>query len=332
MLRSLFTYLEHIIGRNMKNIILTTTAIVTLSATSAFANEITFNQRDTVGVSNLAFEQASSGSANQIDLGISGGMTSVVIQQSGGEEGNTSSGNTANVELYMNSDVTQFDSSDDATRDDGWKTFSATFDGDGNSFDFNLGTASDATQFADVDIDIAVTGDSNDLTHNVTNGLAGDSLQIGGTVNGDSNIVLATLGAAGDIAFNYDIQGDSNTYTSTIAGPASGGRTVDIALTGDSNVWTVTANASGGVMNVASIGSNVTGTHTQNGTGSELQMDINKSGSAAFAVTTTQTGPAYADVTVNAADGGAFTLTQTGAASYIGAINLGAGGAATITQ
>jgi hypothetical protein len=318
---------------NLKNIILTTAAIITLSATSVFANEITFKQRNTDNVSNLAFEQASSGSANEIDLGISGGMTSVIIEQSGGEEGNTSSGNIGNVELYMNSHASQFDGFDGATREDGWKTFSATYDGDGNSFDFNLGTASDATQFADVDIDIAATGHINDLTHNVANGLDGDSLQIGGTVNGDSNIVLATLGAAGDIAFNYDIQGDSNTYTSTIAGPASGGRTVDIALTGESNVWTVTANASGGIMNVASYGSNVTGAHTQNGTGSELQMDINKSGSAAFAVTTTQTGPAYADVTVNAADGGAFRLTQTGsAASFIGAINLGAGGAATITQ
>jgi hypothetical protein len=318
---------------NLKNIILSTAAIITLSATSVFANEITFKQRNTDNVSNLAFEQASSGSANEIDLGISGGMTSVIIKQSGGEEGNTSSGNIGNVELYMNSHASQFDGFDGATREDGWKTFSATYDGDGNSFDFNLGTASDATQFGDVDVDIAATGHINDLTHNVANGLDGDSLQIGGTVNGDSNIVLATLGAAGDIAFNYDIQGDSNTYISTIAGPASGGRTVDIALTGESNMWTVTANASDGIMNVASYGSNVTGTHTQNGTGSELQMDINKSGSAAFAVTTTQTGPAYADVNVNAADGGAFRLTQTGsAASFIGAINLGAGGAATITQ
>jgi hypothetical protein len=318
---------------NLKNIILTTAAIITLSATSAFANEITFKQRNTDNVSNLAFEQASSGSANEIDLGISGGMTSVIIEQSGGEEGNTSSGNIGNVELYMNSHASQFDGFDGATREDGWKTFSATYDGDGNSFDFNLGTASDATQFGDVDVDIAATGHINDLTHNVANGLDGDSLQISGTVNGDSNIVLATLGAAGDIVFNYDIQGDSNTYISTIAGPASGGRTVDIALTGESNMWTVTANASDGIMNVASYGSNVTGTHTQNGTGSELQMDINKSGSAAFAVTTTQTGPAYADVNVNAADGGAFRLTQTGsAASFIGAINLGAGGAATITQ
>jgi hypothetical protein len=122
---------------NLKNIILTTAAIITLSATSAFANEITFKQRNTDNVSNLAFEQASSGSANEIDLGISGGMTSVIIKQSGGEEGNTSSGNIGNVELYMNSHASQFDGFDGATREDGWKTFSATYDGDGNSFDFN---------------------------------------------------------------------------------------------------------------------------------------------------------------------------------------------------
>lgn len=316
----------------MKNIVLTTTAIVTLSATSAIANEINFNQRDSVGVSNLAFEQASSGSGgNTIDLGLSGGMTSVVIKQSGGELGNTSSGNIANVELYMNSDVTQFDSSDDAERVDGWKTFSAVFD-DNSQFDFNLGTAVDATQFGDVDVAIAVTGDGNNLTHNVTNGLSGDKLQIGGTVNGDNNSVHATLGAAGDIAFNYDIQGDNNVYESAIDGPASGGRTLDIAIEGNSNKWTVFAAASGGVVNVASIGSNINGTHWQSGQGSVLQMVINKSGSAAFRVETIQNGPAYANVPLNATDGGSFKMAQTGTASYIGAINLSAGGTVTITQ
>lgn len=316
----------------MKKIILATTAIVALSVTTASANEINFNQRDTTGISNLAFEQASAGTGNQINLGTSGAMTSVVIKQSSGEEGNTSSGNVANVELYMNSDATQFDGSEDATRSEGWKTFNAAFSGDGNFLDFNLGTSADATQFGDVDVNLEVTGDDNAVTHNVTNGLSGDSLKIDGRVMGDNNYVLATLGAAGDINFNYNIEGDNNSYTSTIAGPSTGGRSVDIDLTGNSNVWTVTANASGGVMNVASVGNNVTGTHTQNGAGAELQMAVNKTGSAAFAVTTTQTGGAYANVTVNAADGGAFTLTQTGAAVYNGAINLASGGAATITQ
>jgi hypothetical protein len=228
---------------NLKNIILTTTAIITLSATSVFANEINFEQNDTVGLSTLNVEQSGGGTGNIINVNTSGDVTSVA------------------------------------------------------------------------------------------NGLVDESLQIGGNVNGDDNIVKATIGAADDIAFNYDIIGDDNSYTSTIAGPASGGRTVDVSLTGDSNVWTVTANASAGILNVDSTGDSVTGTHTQTGASSELVMDINKSGAAAFAVTTTQTGAASADVTINADGGGAFTLTQTGAlASYTGTLNISAGGAVTITQ
>jgi hypothetical protein len=317
----------------LKNIILSTAAIITLSATSAFANEITFNQRDTVGVSNIAFAQSADG-GNNINLGLSGGMTSVIINQTGPEVGGQSSGNTATVDLNVNSDITQFDSADDATRGDDWKTFSATFDGDNNALAFTLGTQDDATQYSDVDIDIAVTGDGNDLTHTIANGLVGDTLQFGGSVNGDDNIVVATLGAVGDIAFNYAIAGDANKLTATLAGQSTGGRTVDIALNGNSNVWTATSNASGGVLSVAANGSNITGTNTQGGVGTNLQLAVNKVGMAAFAVTTTQTGAnSYADVTINATDGGAFTLTQSSAnANYVGAINLGAGGAATITQ
>jgi hypothetical protein len=326
--------LEHIIEEaNMKNIILTTTAIITLSATSVFANGITFDQSDTVGVSNLSFAQ-SAGGGNNIDLDLSGGMTSVVIDQTGPEVGDVSSGNTATVDLNVNSAVTQFDSADDATRGDGWKTFSATFDGDNNALAFNLGTQGDATQYSDVDVDIAVSGDGNDLTHTIANGLVGETLQFGGSVNGDDNTVVATLGAVGDIAFNYTIAGDTNKLTATLAGPSTGGRTVDIALNGNSNVWTATSNASGGILNVAANGSSISGTNSQSGVGANLQLEVNKVGMTAFAVTTTQTGAnSYADVTINATDGGAFTLTQSSAnASYVGAINLGAGGAATITQ
>ena len=317
----------------MKNIILTTTAIITLSATSVFANDITFTQRDTVGVSNLSFAQ-STGGGNNIGLGLSGGMTSVVIDQTGPEVGDQSLGNTATVDLNVNSAVTQFDSADNATRGDGWKTFSATFDGDINALAFNLGTQGDATQYSAVDVDIAVSGDGNDLTHTIANGLVGETLKFGGSVNGDDNIVLATLGAVGDIAFNYAIAGDSNNLTATLAGPSTGGRTVDIALIGNSNIWTATSNASGGVLNVVATGSNITGTNSQSGVGADLKLAVNKVGMTAFAVTTTQTGAnSTADVTINATDGGAFTLTQSSAnASYVGAINLGAGGAATITQ
>lgn len=317
----------------MKNLVLPAAVAVVFSSASAYANEITFNQQDTVGVSNLTFEQSSGGSANSIDLGLSGGMTSVVIKQSSGELGDTSSGNTANVDLNVNSEITQFDSSDDAIRGDNWKTFSAKFAGDNNELEFNLGTQDDATQYSSVDVDIAVEGDNNSLTHSVANGLSGDSLQFGGSVNGDDNTVVATLGAVGDIAFKYDIQGNENTLTATLAG-ATGGRTVDIALNGNSNVWTATANSVGGILNVEANGSNITGTNTQGGVGADLQLEINQTGLAALAVTTTQSGAnGYADVTVNAVSGGAFTLTQSGANSrFVGDINLSSGGAATITQ
>jgi hypothetical protein len=316
----------------LKPIILATTAIFTLSATSAFANKITFNQRDAFGVSNLAFAQ-SAGGGNNIDLSLSGGMTSVVIDQTGPEVGDQSLGNTATVDLNVNFEITQFDASGDTTRGDGWKTFSATFDGDNNALTFNLGTQGDDTQYSDVYVNIAVSGDDNSLTHSIANGLAGDTLQFGGAVNGEDNIVVATLGAVGDIAFNYNIAGDANKLTATLAGPSTGGRTVDIVLNGNSNVWTATSNASGGALNVAANGNNITGTNTQGGVGADLQLKVNTV-EAAFAVTTTQTGAnSYANVTVNAAEGGAFTLTQSSAnAKYVGAINLGAGGVATITQ
>jgi hypothetical protein len=144
----------------LKPIILATTAIFTLSATSAFANKITFNQRDAFGVSNLAFAQ-SAGGGNNIDLSLSGGMTSVVIDQTGPEVGDQSLGNTATVDLNVNFEITQFDASGDTTRGDDWKTFSATFDGDNNALTFNLGTQGDDTQYSDVYVNIAVSGDDN---------------------------------------------------------------------------------------------------------------------------------------------------------------------------
>lgn len=316
---------------NLKNNFLATTALIMLSVSPSLANNITFDQVDAVGISNLNLEQAPSGVGNILNVDVTGDITSINIEQSEGLL-STSSGNIANIDFYMNSTATTFDGSVGATREDSWKTFNATQGGDNNELTFTLGTSSDATYYGSVDVNVEVTGDNNDLTYTITNGLAEDSLQIDGTVNGDNNIVFATLGAAGDIIFNYDIQGNNNEYTSTIAGPASGGRTVDVDIDGNFNEWNVTANSSGGILDVESTGDYVTGTHTQNGAGAELQMDINKLGADALAVTTTQTGAAYADVTINAANGGAFTLTQTGAAYYVGTLYMSAGGAATITQ
>lgn len=311
----------------MKKLIFATTAIVSLSATSAVANEISFQQLDTNGIGNLVFSQSQDG-GNTINANLKGGMTSVVIEQSG-PEGSTSSGNTAEVDIFANSNITLF-----GVEEEDQKTFEATFDGDGNSLVFSLGTADDADQFNSLDVALAVIGDRNDINHSIANGTSGDSLQFSGSVTGDDNIVLATVGAVGDVALNYDIQGNANTLTATLAGPADGGRSVDVALLGNSNTWTVTSNSSGGVLDVDANGSNITGTNTQGGMGSNLDLDITKVGMSAFTVTTTQSGAnGHADVNINAADGGTFTLTQSSAnASYVGNLSMSAGSTVTVTQ
>lgn len=323
----------------MKNIIMATTAIISLSGTVAFAQTaptITFDQGE-IAINELILEQTTNG-GDVIDLNISGDMTSVVIKQDS-QPNAAPTGNTANVDIFANSTTTTLIGLADSTtvgavREANWKTFSASFNGDNNTLDFNIGTAATDAGYADIDVDIAVTGDGNVLTHEITSGLADETLQFGGLVIGDDNTVGTTIGAVGDVAFNYDIQGSSNDLTATLAGPTAGGRTVDVALDGNSNIWTVTSNASGGIMDVVANGSFITGTNTQNGFDTELKLAINKAGSSAFAVTTTQTGAgSFADVTINANDGGAFTLTQSSAlASYVGTLDIASGGAVTITQ
>jgi hypothetical protein len=334
-------------------IALASTAIVSLSATLTFAQGVetaaaglTFNQ-GTKAINEVILEQTADGT-DGIDLSVSGDMTSVVIKQ-GGSVG-TASANSAVVNIFASSTVTSVSGYSapssalgesiitDANRSSyglsDWKTFSATFDGDSNKLTFNLGTAAVTTGgYGEIDVDLAVTGDANTLTHNTTSGLSGETFQLGGIVNGDANTVLTNMGAVGDVAFNYNIQGSQNDLTGTLSG-ATGGRTVDVALLGDSNVWTVTAGAAGGMLDVTASGSSITGTNTQGGTGTNLVFDITQTAVSPFAVTTTQTGAnSSAHVTITAAAGGAFTLTQSSAnASYTGVLVIAAGGAVTITQ
>jgi hypothetical protein len=337
-------------------ITMASTAIVTLSATLAFAQGVetaaeglTFDQ-GTMDINEVILERTVGGT-DGIELSVSGDMTSVVIKQ-GGSVGGVA--NSAVVNIFASSAVTSVagflapttalgasiitdanrTANNSITDGNDWKTFSATFDGDGNKLTFNLGTAAVTTGgYGAIDVDLAVTGDSNTLTHNTTSGLAVESFQLGGIVNGNVNTVLTTIGAVGDVAFNYNIQGSRNNLTGTLSG-ATGGRTVDVALNGDDNVWTVTAGAVGGTVDVTATGSTITGTNTQGGTGSTLLLDIAQTAASPFAVTTTQTGAnSYANVTINAAAGGAFTLTQSSAnARYEGTLNIAAGGAVTITQ
>jgi hypothetical protein len=321
------------------------TAIVSLSATLAFAEAadgLSFDQ-GTMDINEVILEQTTNGS-DGLALSLSGDMTSVVIKQSGTSD--SSSGNNAVVNIFSTNDVTSVATFamrttvgesriTGATRLAGWKTFSATFDGDNNALTFNLGTAAITTAgYDEIDVDLAVVGDRNTLTHTITSGLEAETLQLGGIVTGDDNTVLTTIGAVGSVAFNYNILGSSNDLTATLAGPNTGGRTVDIALNGDSNVWTATANSSGGELDVTANGSTITGMNTQNGADASLKLTIDKTSAGAFAATTTQTGAENAaDVTINAKGAGAFTLTQSSAlASYTGTLNIAAGGAVTITQ
>jgi hypothetical protein len=333
-------------------ITMASTAIVSLSATLAFAQGVetaaaglTFDQ-GTMAINEVILEQTVDGT-DGIELSVSGDMTSVVIKQ-GGSVG-IASANSAVVNIFASSTITSVDGYSaptsalgesiitDANRSayglNDWKTFSATFDGDGNQLTFNLGTTDTAAGYGKIDVDLAVTGDTNTLTHNTTSGLSGETFQLGGIVNGNDNTVLTNMGAVGDVAFNYNIQGSDNVLTGTLSG-ATGGRTVDLALTGDSNVWTVTAGAAGGTLDVTATGSTITGTNTQSGTGTDLVFDITQASASLFNVTTTQTGAnSYADVTITAAAGGDFTLTQSSAnASYTGILDIAAGGAVTITQ
>ena len=321
------------------------TAIVSLSATLAFADAEVglFFDQGTIDINEVILEQTTDGT-DGLALNLSGDMTSVVIKQSGTT--GTSSGNNAIVNIFSTNDVTSVAALaptatvgesriTGATRLAGWKTFSATFDGDNNALTFNLGTEDITTSgYGNIDVDLAVIGDGNTLTHNIASGLASETLQLGGIVNGDDNTVLTTIGAVGNVAFNYNIQGSSNDLTATLAGPNTGGRTVDIALNGGSNVWTATANSSGGELDVTANGSTITGTNTQNGADASLKLTIDKPLAGAFAATTTQTGATnVADVTINAKGAGAFTLTQSSAlASYTGTLNIAAGGSVTITQ
>jgi hypothetical protein len=333
-------------------ITMASTAIVSLSATLAFAQGVetaaaglSFDQ-GTMAINEVILEQTVNGS-DGIDLSVSGDMTSVVIKQGGtvGEE----SANSAVVNIFASSAITSVngysaptgalgesiitDANRSANSGNDWKTFSATFAGDRNKLTFNLGTTTASTGYDAIDVDIAVIGDANTLTHNTTSGLSGESFQLGGIVNGNDNTVLTTIDAVGDVAFNYNIQGSDNKLTGNLSG-ATGGRTVDVALDGNDNVWTVTAGAAGGRMNVTATGSQIWGTNTQSGTGSTLLLDIDQTAASRFDVTTTQTGAnSSANVTITAAAGGAFTLTQSSAnASYVGVLDIAAGGAVTITQ
>jgi hypothetical protein len=329
----------------MKMIKLTmvSTALISLSATFVFAEAEVglFFQQSTMDINEVILEQTVDGN-DLIDLSLSGDMTSVVIRQSGTAA--SSSGNSAIVNIYATTNVTSLSAFTpiigetritDANRGSHiWKTFSATFDGNNNKLVFDLGSSDISTiGYSDIDVNLAVTGDENTLTHTITSGLADETLQLDGIVNGDKNTVLTTISAVGNVAFNYNIQGSENTLTGTLAGP-TGGRSVAVALTGDSNVWTVTANSSGGTLDVTANGSSMTGTHTQTGDDANLKFDITQAVISPFAITTTQSGANNsADVKINAASGGAFTLTQSSAnASYTGVLNIAAGGAVTITQ
>jgi hypothetical protein len=339
----------------MIKISMASTAIVSLSATLAFAQTAAtdamisatqglFFDQGEESINEVILEQTVDGT-DGINLNISGDMTSVVIKQSGTEA--TSSGNSARVNLFATTTETSLSTfvlpgiASESRITSGnrganlWKTFSSTFDGDGNQLEFNLGTVDVTTiGYDEIDVDIAVIGDGNKVLNNSGSGLAGESFVMGGIITGNTNAVDTTIGSVGDVELNYYILGNSNTLVGTLAGAVGGTQDLKVDLIGNDNLWTFTANAAVGFIDVTATGNNITGTSTQNGSGSNLTVDINKSTDAAFAFTTTQSGAGnFADVTLNNITGGAFTLTQSSAnASYTGILDIANGGAVTITQ
>jgi hypothetical protein len=321
-------------------------AFAQTAATDAMitANQGLFFDQGNESINEVILEQTVNGS-DGINLNVSGDMTSVVIKQSGTE--GTLSGNSAVVNLFSTTTETSLSGfvlpgiASESRITSGnrgenlWKTFSSTFDGDGNQLEFNLGTGNVTTiGYDEIDVDIAVTGNGNKLLNNSGSGLAGEYFVMGGIITGDNNAVDTTIGSVGDVELNYYIDGNSNTLVGTLAGAPEGTQNLSVDLIGNDNMWTLTANANVGFIDVTATGNNITGTNTQTGAASSLTLAVNKTTNAAFAVTTTQSGANnIANVTLNNITDGAFTLTQSSAnASYTGILDIASGGAVTITQ
>ena len=294
---------------------LTMIAAATIAASSVSANEVRFTQssQGAAGTASIAIFDInqSTGKANFIGRNsldksnVTGGLATLVINQTG-------DANKADIDVF--------------TADDGVGTINLAFTGDSNDFDLTYGAAADAT-WSTLDVDVVVTGNTNTFVEAIAQTTT--SLVYDAVVTGDSNDIDTTSGSGvTTMDIDYDIVGNSNNLTVN-TGTLVGARDLDVDIRGSSNDWTVNAKSmtSSTVDVLQTAGANVTGVIKQQGTNSNMDLDIAASLSGSFALTTVDlSAGSSATINLTTLGAGTFDLTQnTDASIYNVSMTLAAG-------
>lgn len=294
---------------------LTMIAAATIAATSVSANEVSFTQ-SSQGVAGSAsikiFDiDQSIGKANFIGRGsldksnVTGGLAALVIKQTG-------DANKVDIDVF--------------TADVGAGTINLAFTGDTNDFDLTYGAQTDSA-WSTLAVDVAVTGNTNTFKEVIAQNTG--SLVYDALVTGDSNNIDTTSGSGvSSIEIYYDIVGNSNNLTVN-TGTLVGARDLDVEIRGSSNDWTVNAKSttSSTVDILQTAGANVTGSISQQGTNSNMDLDIAASLSGSFALTTVDlSAGSSATINLTTLGAGTFDLRQnTDASTYNVSMTLDAG-------
>lgn len=294
---------------------LTMIAAATIAASSVSANEVRFTQssQGAAGTASIAIFDInqSTGKVNFIGRNsldksnVTGGLATLVINQTG-------DANKADIDVF--------------TADDGVGTINLAFTGDSNDFDLTYGAAADAT-WSTLDVDVVVTGNTNTFVEAIAQTTT--SLVYDAVVTGDSNDIDTTSGSGvTTMDIDYDIVGNSNNLTVN-TGTLVGARDLDVDIRGSSNDWTVNAKSmtSSTVDVLQTAGANVTGVIKQQGTNSNMDLDIAASLSGSFALTTVDlSAGSSATINLTTLGAGTFDLTQnTDASIYNVSMTLAAG-------
>ena len=294
---------------------LTMIAAATIAASSVSANEVRFTQssQGAAGTASIAIFDInqSTGKVNFIGRNsldksnVTGGLATLVINQTG-------DANKADIDVF--------------TADDGVGTINLAFTGDSNDFDLTYGAAADAT-WSTLDVDVVVTGNTNTFVEAIAQTTT--SLVYDAVVTGDSNDIDTTSGSGvTTMDIDYDIVGNSNNLTVN-TGTLVGARDLDVDIRGSSNDWTVNAKSmtSSTVDVLQTAGANVTGVISQQGTNSNMDLDIAASLAGSFALTTVDlSAGSSATINLTTLGAGTFDLTQnTDASIYNVSMTLAAG-------
>ena len=294
---------------------LTMIAAATIAASSVSANEVHFTQSSQVAGGSAAIavfdinqstDKANFIGRNSLDKSnVTGGLATLVINQTG-------DANKADIDVF--------------TADDGVGTINLAFTGDSNDFDLTYGAAADAT-WSTLDVDVVVTGNTNTFVEAIAQTTT--SLVYDAVVTGDSNDIDTTSGSGvTTMDIDYDIVGNSNNLTVN-TGTLVGARDLDVDIRGSSNDWTVNAKSmtSSTVDVLQTAGANVTGVIKQQGTNSNMDLDIAASLSGSFALTTVDlSAGSSATINLTTLGAGTFDLTQnTDASIYNVSMTLAAG-------